>query len=225
MKRNLVLIIILLIAGAAFASFSVTPTMGYGYVTGNRVFASDQTSYRKLAANGIEAGVVVGYNLSDVLRAEAYFDYLFALRGDMVNSSNLSTKPKQIDSNMKYTDYKAGLGVGYFIPINEKDSLRTSVGINFAGISNHYYSSTSVPKKIENEIDGNKVTSFGLYLELANHFHYSNKLDFVASVHGCYNIFGWIRTLDNHKWINHFIEKANIRLVSVFAQIGACYNL
>lgn len=217
-------IILIFVTGLLFAGFSVTPTMGAGYIEGSRVFTENSSSYRKLAADGTEVGIEVGYSLKQNLRAEAYFDYLFASNGGMTDSVNEEVTIGDIDSDMSYTDYKAGLGVGYFVPINEKNSLRVSSGINFAGISNHKYSSADVPKKIENEQDGNKVTSFGIYIELADHFQYSDKLDFTFAVHSCLNTFGWIRTLENHKWINHFNEKSEIKLGSIFAQVGVCYN-
>lgn len=207
-----------------FASISVTPTVGAGYITGNRAFKSDPASYRKLAAQGLEVGFELGYDISQRLRAEAYFNYLFAFKADMVLSGNKSPSLKKIPSDMKYTDYKAGLGLGYFIPLNENNSFRISSGINFAGISNHKYSSAEVSKKIENQIGGNKVTSFGFYLNLAGHHHFSDKLDFVASVHGLYNTFGWIRTFENNKWVNHFNKKSEIELLSIFAKMGLCIS-
>lgn len=216
--------ILLLAAGHLIAGVSITPTVGGGYSTGSRAFSSDPLSFRKLATSGIEVGTVVGYDISPSLRAEAYFDYLIALRGDVVSSKDQSTSPQPIASDLTYTNYKAGLGLGYFVPINAKNSFRVSTGINFAGVSNHLYSSADAPRRIESEMASDKVTSFGFYLGLADHYHHTDKIDFVASLHLCYNTFGWIRTLENHRWVNHFNEKAEIRFLSVFAQLGVGYR-
>jgi len=119
---------------------------------------------------------------------------------------------------MRYTDYKAGLGLGFFTTEN----TRFSFGINFAGISNHKYTPNK-PATIENEIEGKKVTSFGLYGEMANHIPILNHFDLILDLHGCLNFIGWIRTLENHVWVNHFDRDSEIKLFSLFFQTGLRY--
>lgn len=226
MKKTAFVLLLLLCFAVAFAGegFFISPELGFGYLSGSRAFKDDYASYRKLTASGLEVGLSTGYEFSNNLRTEAYFSYLFAFLGAMSNSPDTPARPAKIPQDMKYTDYKAGLGVGYIFSINAKNRFRISGGIDFAGISNHTYSSDDAARTISNEIDGNKVTSFGLYTELAWHLLLEKRFELVAGVHACGNFTGWIRTLENHQWINHF-EESEIGLFSVFGNVGFCYNI
>lgn len=228
MKKLISVIYFAFFVSTLFATgLSIQLNAGYGYINGKRYFTKPDNSvdYKvSLKATGIEAGTIVNYQFNNQWGISAYFDYLFALKGSF--DPDNAPKLDNIAKDMKYTDYKAGLGAQYRVLLEEKDYIRLIGGINFAGVSNHTYPEGE-KKIIENQIAGNKVTSFGLFLSAGEVHKINNKIDISASIHSCFNPIGIIRYLDTnqHKWINVFKGgKTYTRCFTTFAQLGLIYN-
>lgn len=222
MKKTFVVLLITFILIPVFsAQFDVQVNAGYGFLEGKRSSCPEK-DMNNLKATGIEAGCMLSYLPSEKWGIEAYFDYLFADKGSFAKKN--AGNPSDIPSNMKYTDYKAGLGLQRRFYLSEKNYVKLGCGFNFTGISNHTYSKN--PKVIENQIEGNKVTSFGFYANLSLVHKLSGKLAVSAGVHGCLNPFGFIRNLnvEKHEWVNYFDTPVKVFCYSTFAQLGLIYS-
>jgi len=195
-------------------SISLIPSLGFGYLEGSRYYVEKPSSYTGLCADGLEAGITLEADFSGYSCFEAYFGYLFAFKGGITNNSSSRPKLGTIPENWKYTDYKAGFGYVY-----KYNMYRLAAGLNFAGISNHYFEGKT-------QTIGNKVTSFGLYLRAGVEPKITEKLSVLAEFHGCLNFTGWIREFDvaSQDWINHF-EKSKIKLGSAFCKLGLVYKI
>lgn len=223
MKKLICLIIIACLLVPVFAgNFSFKINCGYGGISGTRYNTKPEYSH-SIKASGLEVGTVISYIPSEDglgRGLEAYFDYLFAFKGSWSEDEFSAPNPASISSDMKYTDYKAGLGY-----VHRFEHYQYSYGINFAGVSNHTYS--GLPKKIENQTEGHKITSFGFYLDgnLLKKLSEHTSLSF--GLHGCLNPIGFVRELDtdNHKWVNFFNEKSSTLCYSCFAQVGLVYTI
>lgn len=224
MKKFVCSVIVTCLLFTLFAgSYSFKINCGYGGISGTRYNTEADYSH-SIKASGLEVGTVVSYMKSaDGLGrgVEAYFDYLFADKGSWSQVEFQAPKPASITPDMKYTDYKAGLGY-----VHRFEHCQYSYGINFAGVSNHKYTE-NMPKKIENQTDGHKITSFGFYLDTSLLKKLTDHTSLSIGLHGCLNPIGFVRELDteNHKWVNFFNEKSSTLCCSCFAQLGLIYTI
>jgi len=211
-KKQLLVFVILFVVFSCFAfdGISASFTCGYGYVNGLREFRKPSQDYVHLASSGIETGIIVDIPIKNKLSWQGFFSYLFAINGNESSNRNIFPKLESIQSDVKYTDYKAGFGLAF-----DFDVLSITGGLNFTGISNHSFIG-------DYQHRGRKVTSFGVYARLCKEYQMSEKIYAFGDAFGCLNFSGWIRTFDPEKqdWINHFDRQAFVFLYSVFARIG-----
>lgn len=228
MKKTVFLIVLLVLLNAfLFASspISLQVNLGGGYLEGKRYLTRDNGTIDNqvsLKADGIEAGFLLAYDWEN-FGVEAFFDYLFALEGsfDPINAPD----PGRIPEKVRYTDYKAGVGIRSFLTLSEKDSLRYAVGLNFTGISNHYYLESSC----KTQYAGNKVTSFGVYLACSEIHELTAKLSVSLGLHTNLNPIGVIRNFnpETRRWFFYFPKDGTptVHLISSFVQLGLVYHL